>query len=1164
MLRNRPRARRALWATAGLFAAFSLFFAFALPPLVKAQVEARLTELTGRRVTVGEVRANPFTLAVTVRAFEMREREGPEVFFAFDELDADFAWTSVFRLAPVTDSLRLVRPRLRLVRNADLSYNLQDLIDRPASPSPTAEAGPPGFSLNNIELVGGRINFDDRAEGARHEVTELHVGLPFLSTLGYAAEIKVQPFLAGKVNGSPFGLRGETTPFKDGSATVLRIDLDRVPLPRYLDYLPERLPVRIPSAELSANLVVNFNLRGGRPERISLSGDTRLRKLVVQHRGGAPLAQVEEILLGLDSVDLVARRAEVREVRVSAPALRLRRARDGSLGLPDFGRPAAKPAAGTTEKPWQAVIGRFQVAGGRVEVQDEVPAKPVRLRLQDIALLVQELSNAPNTQASVQLGLNDGAGAKLAYQGTLQATPLKSSGKAQLQGLALRAFQPYVEAAAALEVRDGVLDAAAQIDAQQGDRALEVRVSGVDLALKALRLHHPAQKEPFLRVPLLEVRGASADLPAQSVEAGRVLARDLTALVRREPDGTLSLQRIIRQQGGDVPASEPTVPWKFHLSGLKLERATLLAEDRALREPASHELRQIGLEVEGLGNAPGSKGRVAARMQVNRTGRLEAKGEVGLDPPTAKLQIAATALPLAALDPYAAELAAVRVGGGGAFAQGELEFARAEGADLVLKYRGSAGVSDFTLSERDTAQDLMRWKSLRLTGMSLQAVPPVASVDEIALTGFFSRMLIHADGQINLQKLRRVPAAPAAATAPPPQAAPQLRVGRIVLQGGDVDFTDLFIKPNVSARITGVTGAIGEMNPQQAGEVEIRGHLDSAAPLEILGRVNPFGKELDLNLDLSVRGVDLPTLTPYAVKYAGYGIEKGKLTMELHYEIKERKLAAENSIVLDQLTFGERVESPDATKLPVLLAVALLKDSDGVIDIDLPISGSLDDPQFSVGGLILKVIGNLIGKALTSPFALLGAASGGGEDLTSVEFAPGAAALDAAAVKRLEALAKALANRPALKLEIAGRADAAADGEGMKKSAVLRQVKAQKQRDTGAAGRPEDLSLSAEEYAKYLPAAYGDAKIPDKPRNFIGIAKDIPAAEMEALMLGAVAVGDEELRRLAIARAQETKDWLMRNGKLPAERLFVLAPRFGAADLKGGGTPTRAEFSLSR
>ncbi|MEB0165373.1 DUF748 domain-containing protein, partial [Glaciimonas sp. CA11.2] len=246
---------------------------------------------------------------------------------------------------------------------------------------------------------------------------------------------------------------------------------------------------------------------------------------------------------------------------------------------------------------------------------------------------------------------------------------------------------------------------------------------------------------------------------------------------------------------------------------------------------------------------------------------------------------------------------------------------------------------------------------------------------------------------------------------------PVIRIGQVVLNNGNVNFTDNFVKPNYTANMTGMTGSVGAVasdKPAPAA-IDLKGKIDNDAPVAISGSLNPLFKPMFLDIKASADGVELPRLTPYAAKYAGYAIVKGKLSMDVNYKIEEQQLTAQNHVRIDQLTFGDKIDSPSATKLPVRLAVALLKDRNGQIDINLPISGSLSDPQFSVGGIILRVFINLIAKAVTSPFALLSSAFGGGDELGYAEFKPGSAMLTAATTTKLNTLTKALLDRPALK-----------------------------------------------------------------------------------------------------------------------------------------------------
>ena len=387
------------------------------------------------------------------------------------------------------------------------------------------------------------------------------------------------------------------------------------------------------------------------------------------------------------------------------------------------------------------------------------------------------------------------------------------------------------------------------------------------------------------------------------------------------------------------------------------------------------------------------------------------------------------------------------------------------------------------------------------------------------------------------------------------------------MQAGNVYFSDFFVKPNYSANLTGVQGSISELKPDAPGDVAIQAKLDNAAPVDIQGKLNPLSKDLYMDIAADAREIELNPMSPYSIKYVGYGIERGELSFKVKYKVENRKLDAQNQIILNQLTFGEKVESPTATKLPVLLAVALLKDRNGVIDVNLPISGSLDSPEFSVGGIILRIIINIITRAVTSPFALLGAAFGGGSggELSYIEFDYGRSNLSQSAEAKIKSIATAMNNRPALKLDISGRVDPVNDLEGLKQTSIERKVKAQKMKDLvrqGAAPKSvDDVQVDKAEYERYLKAAYGDESFP-KPRNVIGLAKDLPVAEMESLMLKNAQATDDDLRNLANRRAQTVQNRLLATEQVSADRLSIVGAKPVSSEEKEKAKLSRVDFSL--
>lgn len=532
-------------------------------------------------------------------------------------------------------------------------------------------------------------------------------------------------------------------------------------------------------------------------------------------------------------------------------------------------------------------------------------------------------------------------------------------------------------------------------------------------------------------------------------------------------------------------------------------------------------------------------------------------------------------------------------------------------------------------------EELLSWKQLQLAGLDLQmepGKPPQVGVKDTLLSDFYARLIIHPNGRINLQDVLKSAAGDAAATAPAAQGqgqaragapgmpaagessaaaesgegaaggaraqaqaqpedplAPVIRFGPIRLANGRVLFSDRFIRPNYSADLTELNGGLSAFSsvapadaPQQMAQLELKGRAQGSAALEVTGQLNPLAKPLALDIQGKVTDLELPPLSPYSVKYAGHGIERGKLSMDVAYKVQpDGQLTASNKLVLNQLAFGEPV--PDApASLPVKLATALLADSRGVIDLDLPISGSLNDPQFSLGPIIVKAVVNLIGRAITAPFTLLARALGGadGGDMANVAFEPGSARLTPKAHEQLDKVAQALLERPQLKLTVVGTADLASEREGYRRERLRAMVAAEKRAGRGAraiatppaavasaaAVASENEAASAEtagaaassgppalaaevteaEYPVLLRRLYRRADLPGKPRNAIGLVKDLPVPEMEALLLSHIEVSEDVIRQLAVQRGVAVKDYLA-SQQLPAERLFLGAPRTGAA-----------------
>ncbi len=1172
------RIRNAAMALLALVVVVAVAGFLVVPPLAKSKLESSVSAATGRKATLGKVQFNPFTLRAKLSDFTLAEGAPEHTLFRFDRLDLELSLATLWRVAPVLDAVRLVRPRVELVRNADGGYDIDDLIARVLAPSgqPT-----PAFSLNNIEIEDGTVTLDDRPHQRKVAVTKLNVSIPFLSSLAHDAQIRVTPRFEGALDGARFALAGTaSTPFAAREEATLEIDVDELALSDFATYVPSPQGLKLADGALSTRLTLAFVSEKGEPRALTLAGTARLNRLAVVRADGSTLIAARAIEVTLGKLDPLGRTVAVERLTLEAPEVDLRRSRDGSLEFERLlpreakaNRGAAAPAVRTSAAPWTVAVDNLVVGPGTVRIADDAVSPAFHVALSNVKLEARSLvSNAGVGTLAVAFDSEEGAHGEAA--GELELAMGALHGHFALTKFRLAKLYPYYAAALNLDVHHGELDLAGDFEGAWSGAALQLTLARCAATLSELELAVRGEAEPLWRVARGELDGIAFDLARRTLAIDRVEARPLALNVVRQADGVINFERLLPTHAPAPEAGSATPggsAWSVVVRKLLFEHLTAAFEDRVQQPAVKLKIADAKIAAENFGNVPGSRGTIDLTTRIGSGGRVHAAGVLVAQPFAIDWRLDASGVDLAPLRPYFESKTNVIVTGGALTARGRLTVAATVAAPAAA-FAGDVTLTDFGSLDRPTSQELVRWKSLTLAGVDVATTPRKIGLGSIALDGFYARLIVNPDATLNLQRLlapETDAGAASAASAPAEPAAQELPVsiGRIEVSHGEVQFSDFYIKPNYSAHLTDVSGSVSALSATQAGSVELGAHVEDTAPVTISGRLNPFARDLALDLTAKATDIDLPPLTPYSAKYAGYGITKGTLSFEVHYQIEKRKLVASNTLVLDQLTFGERVESPTATKLPILLAVALLKDRSGVIHLNLPIQGTLDDPKFSVWGVLVQIVANLIGKAITAPFALLGALAGShSEELAFVEFMPGRADLSPPAEAKLQALAKALDDRPSLKLDAAGRAIPGLDGDGLKRVALDRAMRAQKQKAVASEGQsapPLDaLTIDATEYPQYLAAVYRDTKLPDKPRNLIGMAKDIPPAEMEALLLASFVVDDEALRTLGNRRAQTVKEWFVEKGGIASERVFVVAPKLTGEGIQDKGAPTRVDFAI--
>lgn len=1194
--RLRRYARPAKWGAGALVAIAVLGFGV-VPPVARHYAVKILHEKLGREVVIERIGFNPFTLTAEVEGARIMEADGSVPAFAVDRLRANLELESVIRGGPVLHELAVEAPRVRFVRLEGDRHNWSDVLDRLAA-EPQSE-GEARFSIGNIRLVDGAVTVEDTVKGMKHELSDISLGIPFVSNLPVKVDVFVEPTLSAKLNGDQIAIAGRTKPFSESHETVVELSLKDFDLAPWMAYLPFEPSFRLPAGKLGTDIEVAFAQPEGKQPTVALKGQLQIDGLTVQDKNGQPALSVAELGVEFADVQPLVGKWHFARLRLMQPVVDVVRLKDGGINLlglvpatkADEAAPkSAKQGKTTAERggePAKAasapdfLLAAARIRDGVVRFEDRSLASPFKAEIQAINLDMRDLANSGDMPAEIRLDYTTDGGEKFTHQDNLRLVPFELDGGVTIEQLRPGRYSPYL--AAALpggDFRDGRIDGNIRYRLTAAGDAFDAEINAETLAVRDFVLGLKGRKDPVVRVPELQVGQAVIKLGERSVNVAEVASTGAALAAIRLRDGRFDVLDMLGKESAPAPRKGAAeAPWTVVLQKLAVTDAAVRIEDRTVDKPVTMAAEGIALKAENVSTAKGATTKVSLDSRINKRGKLAVNGGVVLEPLKADLKFDLRAVDLLPLQPYVLEETKIAIARGNLTSRGTLTLDTGRDGALTGRFRGDLGIADFASVDKLNAADLLRWRALQIDNVDARLQPLALSIDRIALSDFYSRLILSEQGKLNVREIRggEVPAeaeekkvehaaGESSVELAPPAPVPPIRIGRIELKGGNIAFSDRFVRPNYDANLTGVAGELTGLSsdPNTIAKLALAGKVDHSAPVSVTGELNPFRQDRYLDILASVKDFELTGLSSYSGKYVGYGIEKGKLSADLNYKVEDRKLTATNRVFVDQLTFGDKVDSPEATNLPVQLAVSLLKNGRGEIDLNLPISGTLDDPQFSVFGLVVRALVNLVGKAITAPFSLLGAALGGGEELSQLAFEPGLAKPEGAELAKLDTLAKALNDRPALRLDITPSADPESDREGLKRVMLARKVAGLKLKSLVAKGQNapslDEVEVTAEEYPALLKQVYGDADF-KKPRNVVGFAKSLPVAEMEALIYANTTVTEEDLRALAVQRGQEVKSRLLESGNVASERVFLLAPRLGAATGEQGGG-RQVQFSL--
>ena len=1091
-----PKSRHKMRILLGVFLLFALFWAglnILLAPFLHSKIVNIVNAEIGREVSIGKVLINPYSLSIRLSKLVIYEpKENTEnanlsnaqtnIFISADELWLDFSIATLWQKALVIDAASLINPRFYLLKEKSGAFNFADIVEKLAQQPKSA---PFLFRLKNMQMFGGAISLIDDSSGKHWLFNQIAFALPFVSNEEKSKENKAEALLSGKLNGATLSLQAQFSGADSQKPVPIKVNLSDFAAAELLAVLPHQTNLQITSGVLNADLALLYN--GGETPKLQASGDIQLFDFVAEDIKNQPFLTLKKGALKIKpETDFFAQHFVLGDALLEEAALHASLDEEGQFNLAQF-------------------IDNFPQTPA-IEAQKEAQQKTFFWSLASF-----ELKNSTLfwTQA-----LRD-----------------KEQEKAQIANINFKINDLENNAA-----KDATFTAGFAVQAD-----------------KWLSIEHFALTNGLFNA-------ADKKMSAESLTLNNV-----KTLLQKSAEGEIIWAKLPIFASPNASKKTPNTKekaWNFAVKNVEGKNMAFDFVDESFAPSVKQSVNRASFSLKNFALNSQTAAQMAGKMRVNESGEITFSGSLLPSALSAEIKFDAKNLPLEAFSPYAEKEFLVEIKDGQLQSAGKLSLSKnsAEKEAIHSEFVGDLSVRNLRLIDLANANDFLRAKLLDAKNINVRSLLKAGdfavqefSIHEALLNDFLLRLTVNEAGKFNLKTMHtqafdniKVPQNTLKNTVKN-SALPTILITKIALQNGEIRFQDRFVKPNYNGNLRNINGTIVDLSAKNGARAtaQLAALFDRISPLSAKATFNPFGENPYLSFTANLNDAELSPFSGYAEKYAGYPIRRGKLSLAANVNIADEKLTANNLLSLSQLDFGEEVPN-NVSRAPLKLAVSILQDRRGQIELNLPVSGSFADPKFDLSGVMAQITANSIGKVLSSPFALIGAIFESEEELSQIEFAAGRAQITPEMEEqRLSILAQALLERAYLRMDIESLIATPEDSEGLKRARIDRKVRAQKREAllVETKKNQEEIPLSsvtvnAAEYPKYLKQVYEKAAI-TKPKNFIGLTKNLSVSEMEALLFTDEEIDEDDLYNLGLRRARAVRDWFIAQ-KIAANRLFVL------------------------
>ena len=902
---------------------------------------------------------------------------------------------------------------------------------------------------------------------------------------------------------------------------------------------------------------------------------TNIQGFVLSDHDGADLLKVEHFMADVQLSGLFRRAMRFREMRIDHPSLNARILGDGRPSVADL----IETESSATEtkdspKPFQLprlIIDRLILSGGAVGFNDASRQPVYESRFGPLNLDIRNLITLPDESGdhSITIGVENSA--VLRWTGHQTIEPLRFSGKLDITGFQISPLWDYFGQQQPLDVYSGSMELSVPYEIARGsDQSLQANLKGVSATIRSLAARHRGDGIDWVTVPELTIGGVNAAWPAARLDVDKVRIEGAHILAKIEDDGHLNWSNLLANRSKLVQTQSP---WQWGIGSFDVENASASFEDTSLEPDVKLDLSEVAIHAEGISDQLEAPIPVTLKGRLQENGAIDASGTVAPAPLSADVKVDLQSLDLTTLRPYIQTPSAAKLSSGVADLQGKIVVSSPSSKTEIT---ATAALRDVEFQDADGAK-LAAWKRMQIDGLTYDSDRGRGRVKKITVDQPFANILIDKQGYLNLRKVTGGTDASGNSNSPL-----SLEVGVVEFRDGTAEFEDQSLLLPFHAQIHSANGTLRDVSSFAAapatlaleGRVDKTGYVKSGGTLRLS---NPMAAS-DVNVEF--RSIEMLNLTPYFAQFAGYEVKRGVMDLDVDYVIKDRRLVGNHTIVARDLQLGAKVKDSKAPSLAVRLAVALLKDKEGRINLRVPVEGTIDSPEFNYNAVFWAAVRTILGNAAKAPFRAIGGLFGHDEDdLELVEFDLGRSDLLPAEQEKLSKVAEQLGPKPDLKLTVEGRFDPEADKTAMKQQKLVRLIDSRRESAGAAAAAAGGSTLETILEALFIEQFSTEALEAERQRATSAIptnatkpqGTDTPPPGLDAAafyehlrarLLDAQVVTDADLAALASGRTTAIVDALNKSGVIEPSRV-IAAPPAAAKRKKSGSTRVSSEIAMS-